>query len=375
MSALVFILILSFLVIIHELGHFFAAKWAKVKADEFGLGYPPKALKLFRWKGTDFTINWIPFGGFVRMQGEEPAEETEDKEKKAHKTGQFYQATTYQKLVIILAGATVNFVFGVIAFTIIFSKMGIPEQITEARVGIIVENSPAAQAGLPTNVNITAIKHGEEEFVVSTPEEVINAVYEYRGKTVTLVTTGACEQKVCLDEKHEYQIYVRTEAETPENEGAMGIAFDSVVFAFYPPLEMPLRSALYGIEQAFLLGWQIVQAFSGILTDLFTRGKIPQDVAGPIGIVHQAQSTGIFEEGWVTVLSFTGMLSINLAVMNVLPFPPLDGGRAVFVILESLLTKKRTKKIEYIFNYGGYILLLGLIVVITIKDVLRIIYG
>lgn len=373
MSAIVFILILSFLVIIHELGHFLAAKWAKVKADEFGLGYPPKALKLFRWKGTDFTLNWIPFGGFVRMQGEESIEE-DKKEGKKH-TGQFYQASTYQKLVIILAGATVNFVFGVIAFTIVFSKMGIPELITEARVGIVEENSPASQVGLPKNVNIIAVKHGEDEFAVSTPNEVIDKVYEFRGENITLVTTGHCEQRTCEESVHEYEIYVRTQEETPENEGAMGIAFDSVIFMFYPPLEMPFRSAIYGIEQALLLGWQIVEAFSGIVTDIFTRFSISNDVAGPIGIVHQAQSTGIFEEGWLTVLSFTGMLSINLAVMNVLPFPPLDGGRAVFIILEALLTRKKTKKLEYIFNYGGYILLLGLIVVITVKDILRIFYG
>lgn len=373
MSAVVFIIILSFLVIIHELGHFIAAKWAKVKTDEFGLGYPPRVFKLFRWKNTDFTLNWIPFGGFVRMQGEESNQE-EHAEKQKLK-GQFFQAGIFQKLIIILAGASVNFVFGVIAFTIVFSKIGIPEEIPDARVGIVSQNSPAAQAGLPEDVNIIGVKYEEQEFLVSNPQEVIDKVYELRGKNITLMTTGVCVQNVCEDVIYEYQIYVRTQEETPQNEGAMGIAFDPVIYKFYPALEMPFRSAAYGVSQALALGWQIVQAFSGIITNLFVRGQLPQDVAGPIGIVHQASSLGIFEEGWLTVLSFAGMLSINLAVMNVLPLPPLDGGRAVFVILESLLTKKRTQKIEYIFNYGGYILLLGLIVMITIKDVLRIFYG
>ncbi len=382
MSALVFILILSFLVIIHELGHFIAAQWAKVKTDEFGLGYPPKALKLFRWKNTDFTLNWIPFGGFVRMQGEEgentiaeDGDEIESKKTKKKTTGQFYQAGVFQKLVIILAGATVNFVFGIIAFTIVFSKMGIPEEITQARVGYVAQNSPAAQAGLPEKVNITGIKYEDQEFTFATTQEVIDKVYEYRGKTISLITTGSCDQKICDQTEHEYQVYVRTQEETPQNEGAMGIAFDNYVLVHYSPWEMPFRSAVYGVKQAIGLGWQIVQAFNGILVGLFTRGTLPQDVAGPIGIVHQAQSTGILAEGWLTVLSFAGMLSINLAVMNVLPLPPLDGGRAVFVILEALLTKKRTQRIEYIFNYGGYILLFGLIIVITIKDVLRIFYG
>lgn len=373
MSAVVFIIILSFLVIIHEFGHFIAAKWAKVKTDEFGLGYPPKALKLFRWKDTDFTLNWIPFGGFVRMQGEESSQEVQGDKQKLK--GQFFQAGIFQKLIIILAGASVNFVFGVIAFTLVFSKIGIPEVIPDARVGIVSQDSPASQAGLPEDVNITGVKYLDQEFSVSSPQEVIDKVYEFRGKNITLITSGVCVQNVCDDVANEYQIYVRTQEETPQNEGAMGIAFEPVIYVFYPPHEMPFRSAAYGVSQALGLGWQIVQAFSGIITDLFTRGQLPKDVAGPIGIVHQASSLGIFEEGWLTVLSFAGMLSINLAVMNVLPLPPLDGGRAVFVILETLFTKKRTQKIEYILNYGGYILLLGLIILITIKDVLRIFYG
>lgn len=376
MSVFVFILVLSFLVIIHELGHYFAALWAKVKVDEFGLGYPPKALKLFRWKKTDFTLNWIPFGGFVRMQGEEvTAEDESERDDKKPISGQFYQATVWQKLVIILAGATVNFVFGIIAFTIVFSKMGIPEVIPDARIGAVAENSPAAEAGLPTGVNIIAVRDGETTTAVSNPEQVIAVVSELQGKTITLVTTGVCEQLVCEEIAQEFELYVRTPEETPEGQGAMGIAFDPVVFVFYPALEMPVRSAQYGVQQAVGLGWQVVQAFSTLILDMFTRGKMPQDVAGPVGIVHQAQSTGIFEQGWLTVLSFAGMLSINLAVMNVLPIPPLDGGRAVFVILEALFSKERTKKLEYIFNYGGYILLFGLIIVITLKDILRIVYG
>lgn len=377
MSVIVFIVVLSFLVIIHELGHFIAAKWAKVKVDEFGLGYPPKAIKLFRWKNTDFTINWIPFGGFVRMQGEEGSQKENDvsSQKRKQPTGQFYQAGTWQKLVIILAGATVNFIFGIIAFTIVFSKMGIPELIDDARIGQVIDNSPAAQAGIPENVNIVGVSYREETIAIDTPQDVIDAVTKYRGEIVTLTTTGACEQKNCEATTSQYDVYIRTAEETPENEGSMGIVFNSLLFVFYPPYEMPLRSAAYGVQQAFVLGGQIVQAFSSLLTDLFTRGKLPQDIAGPVGIVHQAESIGIFEEGWLTVLSFAGMLSINLAVMNVLPIPPLDGGRAVFVILEALLTKKRTQKLEYIFNYGGYILLFGLIIVITIKDILRVIYG
>lgn len=373
MSVLIFILVLSFLVLIHELGHYFAAKWAKVKVDEFGLGYPPKAIRLFRYKGTDFTLNWIPFGGFVRMQGEEDSlEEHKDVESKRALKGQFYSATPAQKLVIILAGATVNFVFGIIAFTIVFTKLGIPIQIQEARIGQVVENSPAAQAGIQASTTIIAIRTADQQITVSDPTQVIEEVQAHRGETITVITTGNCSGTVCEEMSQEFSVYVRTVEETPAGQGALGIAFDSYVFESYPLWQMPFRSTIYGIEQAFELGWQILLALSGLMTDLLTRGIMPKDIAGPIGIVHQAQTSGLFAQGFLTILSFAGMLSINLAVMNVLPLPPLDGGRAVFIVLETLFTRKKTAKIEGYFNYIGYLALLGLILIITIRDVLRL---
>lgn len=373
MSVLIFILVLSFLVLIHELGHYFAAKWAKVKVDEFGLGYPPKALTLFRYKGTDFTLNWVPFGGFVRMQGEEDSlEESKSTQDKKSMKGQFYNATPVQKLVIILAGATVNFIFGIIAFTVVFTKLGIPVEIQEARIGQVVENSPAARAGIQPSTTITAIKIADDVVAVSNPTQVIELVQAHRGETIALVTTGKCSGTVCQEIAQEFSVYVRTVQETPAGQGALGIAFDSFVFESYPLWQMPFRSTVYGIEQAFQLGWQILLALSGLMTDLLTRGIMPKDIAGPIGIVHQAQTSGLFEQGFLTIFSFAGMLSINLAVMNVLPLPPLDGGRAVFIVLETLFTRKKTAKIEGYFNYIGYLALLGLILLITIRDVLRL---
>lgn len=368
MSAILFIIILSFLVIIHELGHYFAAKWSKVKVDEFGIGYPPKAFRIFRWKGTDFTVNWIPFGGFVRLQGEDGAEKGNIKEK-----GQFYNTSTFRKLVIILSGATVNFIFGVIAFTIVFSKIGIPQDITEARIGQVSSGSPAEKAGIVANTNITGLQVKEnEKIIVDSPETLIKQISEYKGQTVQIFTSGICESLKCEESENVFEVYLRTPEETPDNQGSLGLVFDQIVYMKYPLMEMPFRSAFYGIKQAVYLGVQIVYAFSNIVSDIFMRGKITGDVAGPIGIVHQAKEIGLLEQGFLTILSFTGMLSINLAVMNVLPFPPLDGGRALFIALELIFKKKRTEKIEYYLNYGGYIFLLGLIILISIKDVFRI---
>lgn len=371
MSIILFILVLSFLIFIHELGHFVAAVKSGVVVEEFGIGYPPKAFKLFTWRGTDFTLNWIPFGGFVRMKGEEGPVEGESKPKT--KGGEFFTADAWKKLLIILAGPGVNFFFGVIVFAAVFTRSGIPHLLTEGRIAQVAEHSPAAVAELPTNVTITGVTPTDAEYIATpTVTEVIEVIGAHKGETITLETTGECVVLVCGDERFTYEVYVRTEAETPEGQGAIGIAFESVVYQFYPTWEMPFRGIAFGFQQAFDLSVQIVAALGGMVSDLVTSRTVPDEVAGPVGIVHQAQETGILTGGFVSIISFAALLSINLAVMNVLPIPPLDGGRAVLITAEYVLGRKKTEKIEYYLNYGGYFLLMGLIIAITIRDVVRI---
>jgi regulator of sigma E protease len=360
MSTIIFILILSFLVIIHELGHFFAARFMKMKVEEFGLGYPPRALKLFKWKETLFSLNWIPFGGFVAIKGEEEA------------TGVFHKFSTNKRLIVILAGATVNFLFGVLAFSLVFSISGIPTRLEQPRIGEISPDSPAQAAGLPAGVNILGLKINEELIETNSLEEVIEEISGHRGETVQLATTGNCYQLECEERYQEFEVYLRTEEETPAGQGSLGIIFQSVIYLDYPWYEMPFRGVWYGLVQAFWLGGVILEGLGDLLTNMVTLGKVPDEIAGPVGIVHQASSEGIFAEGFLALLSFSGMLSVNLAIMNILPIPALDGGRAIFILIEKITGRKRIEKIEQYANYAGYILLLGLIISVTIKDVIRI---
>lgn len=370
---IVFVLILSFLVLIHELGHFFAARWAGVKILEFGLGYPPKACKLFTWKGTDFTLNWIPFGGFVRLFGEDlTPEEKLEKESNTKQKGLFYQASIFKKLVIILAGATVNFIFGIIAFTIAFSVMGIPEQINTARIASLIPDSPATKAGLPEGYEIIRLQVGQETEQISTSEEAIDAIAKHRGQIVDLMLQGPCSGFICEEGYKTFQVYLRTEAETPKDGGSLGVVFDPVVFMKYPWWQMPFKSSWYGLQQALFLGKEILLALGKLGKDI-SGGQVPQDLAGPVGIVHQAQTSGLMSQGWLMILNFAGLLSVNLAIMNVLPLPPLDGGRAVLIFLEKVFDKRKLAKVEYYLNYGGYLLLIGLIIMVTIQDVIRIV--
>lgn len=389
-ATIAFILILSFLVVIHELGHFFAAKWAKIKVEEFGLGYPPKAITLFTYLGTPFTLNWVPFGGFVRMLGEDAsAEDVEQtnqaakdskpsKKKKIQKEVEpleqpFYTKSAVQRLVVILAGVTVNFIFGVLAFSVVYSIMGIPTLINEARIELVAPNSPAAAAGLPTNVKIIEIV-SDEVVPIQTNEDVKAEIDKQAGKTVKVVTSGSCQGLTCNEDRQTFEVYVRKSDEIPAGEGAVGIGFAQQVYLHYPWYEQLVRGAAVGVEQAVMFGFFILLSLGDLVKNLFSTGALPGEIAGPVGIVHQAQSQGLFNQGPIMILNFMALLSINLAIMNLLPIPALDGGRALFILLEKVVGKHRVQRVEGYANYGGFVLLIGLILAVTARDIWRIFF-
>lgn len=371
---IIFILVLSFLVIIHELGHLLAAKWAKIKVEEFGVGYPPRALTLFKWGKVVFSLNWIPFGGFVKMIGEDGPESEGNKKDDKDEEGlaSFYKKSRFQRLVVILAGVVVNFIFGIIAFSIIFGIKGIPIQIEGARIGLVAPNSPAAIAEMEENTQIKSLSFEEETVEVSSIKDVIIFIDAHKGNEVIVTNTLACDDEVCPTETKKFIVKLRTDDETPADQGSLGVGFSDFIYKFYPWYEMPARSIWFGIQQAVFMVLMIIGALVGMISQI-AGGSIPQDVAGPIGIVDQAASSGIFTEGLLSILNFAAMISINLAVMNLLPIPALDGGRALFIILEKFFGKKMINRIEGYANYGGMIVLLGLIVLITGADIFRII--
>jgi regulator of sigma E protease len=390
-AALLVILIISFLVLIHELGHFIAAKRAQVKVEEFGIGYPPRLLTLFTWQGTDFSLNLIPIGGFVRMAGEHRQQVEQDKaeqtdqtveqteqsaELKPNQPAKFYQKTAKQRLKVIMAGVAVNIIFAILAFSIVFSLKGIPVALeNQARIGYVSENSPAAQAGLPTNVNIIEIKTEQHSYQINSIEQVQAAIKQHRGQTVTIITTGQCQSTTCPDSTRSFEVYARSPQEIPEGQGSIGIAFQPSAIKFYPAYQMPLRGTWYGIKQAVAVAVLILQALGQVVTTLITKGVVQEDVAGPVGIVYQAQQGNLISQDFLSNLGFAGMLSLNLGIMNLLPIPALDGGRALFIILEKIFNKKRVQTIEGYANYAGFALLILLIVAITIKDISQVLRG
>ncbi|MFZ5376104.1 MAG: M50 family metallopeptidase [Patescibacteria group bacterium] len=397
-NVLLILLLLSLLVIIHELGHYLMAKKFGVAVEEFGFGYPPRILSLFKIKETLFSLNAIPFGGFVKLRGEEAdtsnagasrsvksslASEAGEESKKTSLSvdknsldGVFFLKPMLPRIAIISAGPLFNLIFGMVAFSVIFSFSGIPVPLdNQPRILQTLENSPAAQAGVEAETSIIAFVYQGETTPVSSIDDVQKYVTAHAGQEVTVITSGLCREESCQEVSQSFNLYLRTAEETPAGEGSMGIVFSDFYLKFYPWYEMPFRGIVYGIGQALAMGWLMVTGIVQLFTNLFLGNGLPVDVAGPVGIAHQAQKSDLLAQGWLMVLNFMGLLSINLAVMNILPIPALDGGRILMILMEKVIGKSRVDKVEGYVNYGGFIALMGLIILITFKDVARIVQG
>jgi regulator of sigma E protease len=354
MSGIIFLIILSFLVIIHEMGHFLFARWSKIKVEEFGLGYPPKAKTLFKDKlGTIYTLNWLPFGGFVRMFGEDGGQLVK---------GSFSSVSVWKRLVVVLAGATINFIFGVLAFGAIYSQHGIPTNLNGVRVEVVAPGSPAELAGVKVGELVTSVSQSNDKAETKTSEALISFVQKHRGEKVILETK----------EGPAYETYVRKPEEVPTGEGALGLTLTDFEMKHYPWWEMPFRGMWVGLKAATSFGFLILDALGKMVSELVFMGKVPADVSGPVGIVYTAEKEGFLREGFWSQLNFAAILSINLAIVNVLPFPALDGGRAVFLVWELLTRKRVNQKVETWLNTAGFALLLSLIVLISVRDVGRV---
>ncbi len=367
-SILLVVLGLSILVIIHELGHFVAARWAGIKTEEFGLGYPPKAAKLFRKWQTDFTLNWIPFGGFVRMAGEnlDPNAPT-----LTVKKGDFYSVSGFKRLVVVFAGVTVNLVFGVIVFTLVFFQTGIPQELDSPRIVEVVADSPASKLNLPLPVEIVGFEVDGQLIETESVEAVQELVAEHRGEQLMILTTGKCEQLVCQEELLKNSIYLRLPEETPVEQGSLGVVFDQLLWSRYPWYEMIWRSAVHGFNEALGLAGLILESLGSVVSEAL-HGKFQDQLAGPVGIVEQVHQTGVYRAGWQSWIYFVGMLSVNLGLINILPIPPLDGGKGLMTVVEWVIGRRRSLKIEHFLSYGGYFILMSLIVAVTLRDIWRI---
>ncbi len=353
-SILAFVVVLGLLVFVHELGHFLTAKKAGCQVDEFGFGFPPRLFGVKRGE-TIYSLNWIPLGGFVKIAGEDGEEGA------AQNPRNFSVKPVWQRLVILAAGVGMNLLLAVVLLSIGF-MIGFPTEVADTDVAArdvklqivaVSSGSPAESAGLKLGDEIRVIA----ETPVSTVQGVQDQVAAHKGEEITI--------KVLRDGA-EREIRVTPRVNPPAGDGPLGIS--------------PVRVGLvkYGVGGAIVQGaratWittqAIVGSFVGIIRDLFATGRVKAELSGPVGIaVLTGQAVHL---GFVYVLQFAALLSINLAIINLFPFPGLDGGRALFVVIELIRGgKKLDKTAEGWVHQIGFFLLLGLMVLVTVRDVAR----
>ena len=339
LSVIYFIVILSILVLVHELGHFLMAKKAGVKVEEFGFGYPPRLVGIKRG-GTIYSLNCLPFGGFVRMLGEDLPEGERS----------FANQKKRVRLVILIAGVVMNFLFGVLLFGIIYTKLGIPQKTDYLTVTEVADKSPAEKAGLKSDDKILGFA-GTQEFI-----DYINA---HRGQEV----------KLQLKDGLAMTVVPRLAQDTPEGQGALGVGITDTETVFYPLWQRPFRGMWLGLQEALSWGKEILAGLWVMISGLL-HGRVPKDVAGPVGIYQISKD--VTKAGWLAVFQFMGILSVNLAILNLLPLPALDGGRLFFLGIEAVTRRRVKPEIEQAVHMVGMALLIGLMVLVTIGDIRRL---
>lgn len=352
MDIIIFVLALSILVLVHEFGHFLAAKITGVKVEEFGLGLPPRIIGKKRW-GTVWSLNWLPIGGFCKLFGEDLGEKGAKKNKES-----FVTKNPWQKALIVLGGVLMNLTLAVIIFATVYTILGVPTETDRVSIIGIAEKSPAAEAGIKIDDVITRI--GDKEIKKSS--DLTEEVAKHKGREVKLIISDSKENT-------KKEIIVKIREKAPEGEGLMGVAISNTEMKKVKWYEF-YKGIGAGFKEAYYWGKIISDGVYQMVTGLF-MGEVPKDVSGPIGM-YKATSSIRNNQGILAMIHFFGVVSVNLAIVNVLPFPALDGGRIVFVLYELLTKKRANEKFEMIVNNIGMMILLGLILLVTIGDVARI---
>ena len=351
MDLIIFILALSVLVLVHEFGHFFAARKTGVKVEEFGLGLPPRIIGK-KFGDTIYSINWLMIGGFCRLYGEDGDGKGKDA---------FNNKKPWQKLLIVLGGVLMNLVLAVVIFSVVYAILGVPKETNKVKIIGISKDSPAEKAGLKEDDVILRVADKE----IKVPSELTNEVAKYKGKKVSILTLRCQGTGFCFVNS----LLVDVRENPPEGEGSIGIAISNTEMVKVPWYQF-YEGIGAGFKEAYYWGEIIIKGVGQMVGGLF-MGHIPKDVSGPVGM-YEATSSIKNNQGLLAVLHFFGIVSVNLAVVNILPFPALDGGRIVFVLYEMIFRKKANQKFEIIVNNIGMIFLLGLILLITVGDIRRI---
>lgn len=361
MSILLFFLVLFVLILVHEWGHFIVAKKTGMRVDEFGIGFPPKLFGIKKGE-TEYTFNALPIGGFVKIQGENG---DSDEGEQIDLSRSFGSRPKWAQVLVLIAGVTMNVLFAWLLFSVTY-MIGIPTAVDEAvatksaelYVTGVIEGSPAAV--LPAGSIVTMVQGGNTaveaptlteftEIVTATAPDAITVSYKTGGENLSVEITP-----------------VQGLIENDEERFAVGASLTMV--------EVERRPFFTAVVDGFNATWK---GLLGITVGLFTlisqavTGQADfSQVAGPVGIVGMVGDAASY--GITALLTFTAIISLNLAVINLLPFPALDGGRIVFVLIEAITRRTIPPEWAGRLNLAGFALLMLLMIAVTYNDIIRL---
>jgi regulator of sigma E protease len=337
-----FIIALGALIFVHEFGHFIIAKVMKIEVEEFGFGYPPRALKLFELGGTKFTLNWLPFGGFVRPKGENDPTVP----------GGLAAASPWKRIAVLLAGPVMNLLTALILFAAIYGIIGYLPDRNRVQLVDIAPNSPAAEAGLIAGDILVNIDGTD----IHSLDTVKSVIYANLGEPIELM----------YEREGVVQEVTITPLANPGNSGAVGIYMSYPMKAYTIGAAIPesFTSMYEYCKELFSMIGRIIQGEANTsegrlvgLKGMFDLYSSVRESAGTPG-VPQA----------VNVMVFIASISISLGLMNLLPIPALDGGRILFVLPEIFLHRRIPPKYEMVVNFISFALLIGLMIFINLQD-------
>jgi regulator of sigma E protease len=365
-----FLAVLVVLVLVHEIGHFLVAKRAGITVQEFGIGFPPRIGSVM-WRGTRYSLNWIPLGGFVKMLGEDGEVEVQrlrddglsDAEIEHAMAGAFNRRPIPVRIAVLLAGVAMNFVLAAALFGVAFAMPALVGH-GPLRVEEVQEGSPA-----DGRLEVGDLIVGADGREFERSHDLTRYVEEHGGEPVTLTIVRDGEETEIVVVPR-----ILSDEDRARGLGPIGFAYEPERVVEEPSrVSGPLEAAWAGVSAAATLAWQIPGALLDAVGGLLGLNPDAPDARGPIGI---AQETGqILQAPLVSQLLFVGVLSVNLAVLNVLPFPPLDGGRIAVVLVEAVRRRRLPAEREALIYLTGFVVLIALVILISIQDIQRLLGG
>lgn len=337
-----FIIALGVLIFVHEFGHFIVLKLIKIDVEEFGFGYPPRAITLFERGGTKYTLNWIPFGGFVRIKGQDDPNVPEG----------FAAASPWKRIAVLLAGPMMNLLLALVLFISIYGILGSLPDRSRVQLLDIAPGSPAASAGLEAGDILVSI--GGEP--ITSLDTARNQIYDHLGQplTFTYQRNGVTNEVVI------------TPLADPGESGAVG------VYMGYPTKAYNFISAIpESISSLYEYGRELFNVFGRII-----KGESSGQEGRLVGLKGMYDMYASMRDGEATsgvpqivsVLAFISSISISLAIFNLLPIPALDGGRIAFILPELIFRRRIPPKYEVVVNFVAYALLILLMIYINLQD-------